>query len=47
MVTASHNPAQYNGFKITGEKAKPIGEDTGLTEIKALVEAKEKEIMTV
>ena len=25
MVTASHNPAHYNGFKISGPKAKPIG----------------------
>ena len=34
QVTASHNPAQYNGFKISGLKAKPIGMDTGLNEIK-------------
>lgn len=34
QVTASHNPAQYNGFKISGLDAKPIGEDTGLKEIK-------------
>ncbi len=34
QVTASHNPAQYNGFKISGIHAKPIGEDTGLKEIK-------------
>ncbi|MDD5148481.1 MAG: phosphomannomutase/phosphoglucomutase, partial [Candidatus ainarchaeum sp.] len=37
MVTASHNPKQYNGFKITGKKASPIGEETGLLEIKRLV----------
>jgi phosphomannomutase len=34
QVTASHNPAQYNGFKISGLEAKPIGQDTGLQEIK-------------
>ncbi|MBL8878662.1 MAG: phosphomannomutase/phosphoglucomutase [Phycisphaerales bacterium] len=33
MVTASHNPANYNGFKICGPKGKPIGQDTGLREI--------------
>jgi len=34
QVTASHNPAQYNGFKISGLEARPVGEDTGLNEIK-------------
>ena len=34
QVTASHNPAQYNGFKISGKEAKPVGADTGLKEIK-------------
>ncbi|PKL48740.1 MAG: phosphomannomutase/phosphoglucomutase [Planctomycetes bacterium HGW-Planctomycetes-1] len=34
QVTASHNPAQYNGFKISGLEAKPIGADTGLNEIR-------------
>jgi phosphomannomutase len=34
MVTASHNPAKYNGFKISGIGAKPIGEGTGLEEIR-------------
>jgi phosphomannomutase len=36
QVTASHNPAQYNGFKISGPKAKPIGAATGLDEIKRI-----------
>jgi phosphomannomutase len=33
QVTASHNPAKYNGFKISGIQAKPIGADTGLKDI--------------
>ncbi|MHC4333334.1 MAG: phosphohexomutase domain-containing protein, partial [Planctomycetota bacterium] len=33
QVTASHNPAKYNGFKISGLDAKPVGADTGLKEI--------------
>src|SRR3954469_21841900 len=36
MFTASHNPAQYNGIKMCLAGAKPIGEDSGLQEIKAL-----------
>lgn len=34
MTTASHNPPQYNGFKICKRKAKPVGEATGLAEIR-------------
>ena len=37
QVTASHNPIEYNGFKISGLKARPIGEDTGLKEIRHIV----------
>lgn len=33
QVTASHNPAKYNGFKISGIGAKPVGSDTGLKDI--------------
>ena len=36
MITASHNPPQYNGFKFVREKAIPISEKTGLKEIKKL-----------
>jgi phosphomannomutase len=39
MFTASHNPAQYNGIKLCRSGAAPIGEETGLREIKAMVEA--------
>ncbi|HZZ42248.1 MAG TPA: phosphomannomutase/phosphoglucomutase [Tepidisphaeraceae bacterium] len=38
MVTASHNPIQYNGFKISGPKAKPIGSATGLDDIKRIAQ---------
>ena len=39
QVTASHNPAKYNGFKISGIEAKPIGADTGLKDIEHLAMA--------
>jgi phosphomannomutase len=39
MFTASHNPAQYNGIKLCVAGARPVGEDTGLAEIKATAEA--------
>ncbi|MEU9995995.1 phosphomannomutase/phosphoglucomutase [Streptomyces sp. NPDC050848] len=38
MFTASHNPAQYNGIKMCRAGAAPVGQDTGLSEIRALVE---------
>jgi phosphomannomutase len=38
MFTASHNPAQYNGIKLCQAGARPIGEDTGLADIRRLVE---------
>jgi len=34
MVTASHNPAQYNGFKLSRRGAEPIGEGSGMEEIR-------------
>jgi phosphomannomutase len=34
QTTASHNPIQYNGFKISGPKARPIGSASGLDEIR-------------
>ncbi|MDI6711299.1 MAG: phosphomannomutase [Bacillota bacterium] len=39
MVTASHNPADYNGMKLVREEARPISGDSGLREIQALAEA--------
>ncbi|MGC5037271.1 phosphomannomutase/phosphoglucomutase [Streptomyces sp. DT190] len=38
MFTASHNPAQYNGIKMCRTGAAPVGQDTGLAEIRELVE---------
>ncbi|MFI7392202.1 phosphomannomutase/phosphoglucomutase [Streptomyces tendae] len=38
MFTASHNPARYNGIKLCRAGAAPVGQDTGLAEIRALVE---------
>ena len=38
MFTASHNPAKYNGIKLCRAGAAPVGQDTGLAEIRALVE---------
>ncbi len=37
MLTASHNPAKYNGIKLCLPGAKPVGQDTGLADIKAAV----------
>lgn len=37
IVTASHNPAEYNGLKLCRPGAAPIGQDSGLAEIKAAV----------
>jgi phosphomannomutase len=39
MFTASHNPASYNGIKLCLPGARPVGVDTGLTEIRGDVEA--------
>jgi phosphomannomutase len=38
VVTASHNPADYNGMKFVRESSKPISGDTGLNKIKTLAE---------
>lgn len=39
MFTASHNPAQYNGIKFCSAGARPIGEDSGLGDIRSGAEA--------
>jgi phosphomannomutase len=38
IVSASHNPPEWNGFKLTGEKAKPISYDTGIETLKEKME---------
>ena len=37
MVTASHNPMDYNGMKFVKEESKPVSGDTGLKEIERIV----------
>jgi len=39
MITASHNPPDYNGLKLVRELSKPIGADTGLNDIAAMIRA--------
>ncbi|NRA38208.1 MAG: phosphomannomutase/phosphoglucomutase, partial [Planctomycetes bacterium] len=40
MITASHNPSEYGGVKITGPGFKPISNETGLVDIEKLARAK-------
>ena len=47
MVTASHNPADYNGLKLVREDAKPISGDTGLEAIQAIAEGDERMVAPV
>ena len=37
MVSASHNPAEYNGFKLVRARAVPVGGETGIKDIEAMV----------
>lgn len=46
QTTASHNPANYNGFKISRMAAKPVGEGTGLEVIRRYAAMAEKEKVT-
>jgi phosphomannomutase len=39
MVTASHNPPDYNGMKFVREQARPISADTGLQDMRRLIES--------
>ncbi len=39
MFTASHNPAQYNGVKLCRAGAAPVGRESGLVDIQAMVES--------
>jgi phosphomannomutase len=38
MITASHNPAKYNGIKLVNSGARPIGENTGIKKIQEIVQ---------
>ena len=44
MVTASHNPADYNGLKLVREEARPISGSTGLDDIRRLAEGDERRL---
>jgi len=39
MITASHNPAKYNGIKLCRDGARPVGADTGLAELREMAAA--------
>jgi phosphomannomutase/phosphomannomutase/phosphoglucomutase len=39
MITASHNPPDYNGMKIVRDGARPVSADSGLAELRRLAEA--------
>ncbi len=36
MITASHNPAKYNGIKLCRQGARPVGTDSGLAELREM-----------
>ena len=38
MFTASHNPARYNGIKLCRSGARPVGQDSGLAEVRDLAQ---------
>jgi phosphomannomutase len=38
MFTASHNPARYNGIKLCRSQARPVGQDSGLAEVRDLAQ---------
>ncbi len=44
MVTASHNPADYNGLKLVRQEARPISGDSGLEDIRRIAEQPERRI---
>ncbi|MBW4061216.1 phosphomannomutase/phosphoglucomutase [Candidatus Saccharibacteria bacterium] len=45
MVTASHNPGQYNGIKMCAEAARPISIETGLADIRDAIEADDYKVV--
>jgi phosphomannomutase len=38
MITASHNPREYNGMKVSGKNAVPVGYDSGLQQLEQLIQ---------
>ncbi|MEM7432693.1 MAG: phosphomannomutase [Pseudomonadota bacterium] len=42
MITASHNPVDYNGLKIVREQARPVSADSGLKVIRSLAESDDR-----
>jgi phosphomannomutase len=44
MVTASHNPADYNGLKLVREQSKPISGDSGLIDIRKIAERDDRRL---
>lgn len=42
MITASHNPADYNGLKFVREESRPISGETGLSDIRGIAERDER-----
>lgn len=44
QVTASHNPAEFNGLKMVRDKAKPVSSDTGIFKIRDLIVANKEKI---
>ncbi|MEF8846990.1 MAG: phosphomannomutase/phosphoglucomutase [Candidatus Paceibacterota bacterium] len=47
MITASHNPAGYNGLKVTGENGIPVSGETGFDEIQELINNSDWEVKSL
>jgi phosphomannomutase len=45
MITASHNPADYNGLKLVREESRPISGDTGLEDIRLIAEGDRRMVL--
>ena len=47
QITASHNPAKYNGLKISRAMASPVGVDSGLRELEEMVKTRQPVVAAV